>query len=279
MKKWDKSKAIKHENVLEWVEELDHTLTESSSNLESCLDLLNMPREGLLEEVIELVDLVVDNISEVPLRLAPIVEAQIKTLSNLSKERQREEFIKDPSLIGKLNSLKERRFFTRTVEHIHRVQNNMLTLVTKYSEELDLSFTDRRILMSNVMKHDQSKFSLPQANSYIEINDYYRRKKLGLKDEKYDEIYDQAWKDHYREENHHPEKAEGQAFTWDIYNAIECVCDLQAMAQEFNEGSCRKYWEEVWLKKQSKHFSDDYNWVCIQEWMEIAIRCFEKELE
>lgn len=50
------------------------------------------------------------------------------------------------------------------------------------------------------------------------------------------------------------------------------------MAQEFKEGSCRKFWEEVWKPKQRGRFYDDFNYWSTLAWMDSAIRCFEADL-
>ena len=175
-------------------------------------------------------------------------------------------------------------YFKRTLEHIHRVQKNMLSLVTTHRDRLKLSPNECRHLMYNVMNHDRSKFSIQQFAAYIELTEYYRQRKvLGNKDYDYaegDRVYvDAAINDHYKVENHHPEMFEkGSLGKWGRENAIECACDLQAMAQEFDEGSCRGYWENVWLKKHYTRFYDDYNWQQIQDWMREAIECLEGDL-
>lgn len=173
------------------------------------------------------------------------------------------------------------RYFTRTVQHIHRVQNNMVTIVTEFRENLGLPDEVCRQLMHNVMNHDRSKFSNFQFIPYVELTEYYhQRKVLGNKDYQYptkemEEWVDKAVVNHYHTENHHPEKFAGIIGKWDFYEAVECVCDLQAMAQEFNEGTCRKYFEEIWKPKQSKNFSDDFNWIEVTTWMDAVIKCFE----
>lgn len=172
------------------------------------------------------------------------------------------------------------RMITRTVEHIHRVQNNMVLLTTKFRRSLDLSVEDCRQLMFNVMKHDQSKFSEAQFLAYIELTEYYhQRKVLGNWDYRYtsetQEKVNQAIADHYKSENHHPEIFMGTIGKWSKFEAIETVCDLQAMAQEFDEGTCRNYYEQTWKKKQSQFFYDDLNWVQVTYWMHQAIECFE----
>jgi hypothetical protein len=133
--------------------------------------------------------------------------------------------------------------------------------------------------MYEVLKHDRSKFSPEQFEPYIELTEYYRRRRDG---EDYDypagvrAIVDKAVTDHYCRENHHPEKFEGDLGKYSKLQAFETACDLQAMAQEFNEGTCRKYYEDVWKPRSAKYFYDDYNWECVKGWMNQAIECFEE---
>lgn len=180
-------------------------------------------------------------------------------------------------------STKIDRYFIRTTEHIHRVQKNMLELVTTHRIVLGLTDGDCRKLMHNVFNHDRSKFSPEQFEPYVELTEYfYQRKTLGNKEYDYPigcrEKVNEAIDHHYKNENHHPEIFEvGSLGKWDKFEAYETVCDLHAMAQEFNEGSCRNYWLEVWRKKHFVRFYDDYNWSQIEAWMGAAIRCFDGE--
>lgn len=178
-------------------------------------------------------------------------------------------------------SEKQNRYYKRTVEHIQRVQKNMLYLITKHQEALELPDEQCRECMWNVMKHDQSKFSVEQFEPYVHLTEYYhQRKTLGNKEYKYptEEIkkqVDAAVINHYAVENHHPERLKGKAEKMLWVELLEVVCDLQAMAQEFGEGSCRKYWEDVWLKKQMENFWDDWDWETSRVFMDKAIKCFE----
>jgi len=175
-----------------------------------------------------------------------------------------------------------RRYFTRTVEHIHRVQNNMVYLLTHHMEELTLNRNDARKCMHNVMAHDLSKFSDIQFEAYIEITEFhYQRKIMGNTGYEYPigikKKVDKAINDHYYQENHHPKRMKYDSqFNFSKFEAIETVCDLQALAQEFNEKSCRTFFEKVWVTRHKddflspQHFSDTTNV------MRRAIKCFEK---
>lgn len=188
-------------------------------------------------------------------------------------------------------SEKLNRYFRRTVEHIHRVQNNMVYLVaecrgfefTAGPDHFKMDDESCRRLMWNVMKHDQSKFSEEQFQPYVELTEYYyQRKVLGNKEYAYAPFVEQevedAVDDHYRKENHHPERNHGLALKMSFLELIEVVCDLQAMAEEFNEGSCRGYFENVWVKKQSVNFCDDFDWEVSKEFMNQVISLFEKNM-
>jgi hypothetical protein len=172
---------------------------------------------------------------------------------------------------------KEVNYFKRTFEHIHRVQNNMKLLITTYHDQLNLRPGDCRVLAYNVMNHDRSKFSRKQFGAYIELNEYYRIRRSSNPDHQYhsEEIkkaVDVAVQDHYEQENHH---AESNAFNVDYmscFDLIEVCCDLQAMAQEFNEGSCRIFWENKWLPKYKISNSS-------KSLMDRVIQCFEKEIK
>lgn len=192
------------------------------------------------------------------------------------------------------------RYFTRTVEHIHRVQKNMLYLVTNFREKFEFkssttglvifSFSNEacRKLMFNVMKHDQSKFSETQFIPYVELTEFYhQRRVLGNTSYEYpsSEIKNSveiAVNDHYCKENHHPERTRGQIVPHPYLSfeeLVEVVCDLQAMAQEFNEGSCRGYFENVWCKKQAMNFRSSSEWDDAKRFMNEVIKLFEMGIE
>jgi hypothetical protein len=179
--------------------------------------------------------------------------------------------------------MKLERYFKRTIEHIHRVQNNMLLLVTGYAERLDLSPEECREAIHSVLNHDRSKFSPEQFVGYVELTDYYFRRNNGEPDYDYPEavkpIVDGAWQNHYKVENHHPERFKGTIGKYGRLEAYETACDLQAMAQEFNEGSARKYFETNWKPRMAQYFYDDFNWVEVTQWMSDAIECFEDAIE
>lgn len=172
---------------------------------------------------------------------------------------------------------KELKYFERTIKHIHRVQDNMFTLILKHYEELNLRAGDCRILAYNVLNHDRSKFSRKQFGAYIELNDYYRIKRSTNPNHQYPsedikKAVSVAVSDHYEQENHHAESNAFNADYMSCFDLIEVCCDLQAMAQEFNEGSCRGFWEEKWIPKYKVNEQSI-------SLMDRVISCFEKDLE
>ena len=141
-------------------------------------------------------------------------------------------------------------YLNRTVKHIRLVQDNMLFLITKHSKELNLSMTDRQVLMYNVMQHDVSKFNYKQYKDYIAITEYYKNNAIGT----WTTEMQDAWIDHYKSENHHPIRLRNdENFTFDKYCQIECCCDLQAMSQENGEPSCLDYFSNQWIAENKQY--------------------------
>ena len=173
-------------------------------------------------------------------------------------------------------------YMKRTMEHIHRVHNNMLKIVTDFREDLELSDEDCRKLMYQVLNHDRSKFNEVQFGPYIELTEYYYQRK-NLKNSEYEYptadikgAVEEAIQDHYAQENHHPE---GRCNGFSHLECLEIICDLQAMAQEFNEGTCENYFENVWRLDHIKTFQpDDWEYVTSMAYMRRAIACFKREL-
>jgi len=186
---------------------------------------------------------------------------------------------------------KNKYYFNRTVAHIHRVQNNMLFLVTECdhfsfrAHGLLLTLAEpetKRLLMHNVMMHDRSKFDVIQFAPYIELTEYYRQKRLGNKEYQYPSIkikdsVSDAILNHYDVENHHPEGIRN-VFKINLDELIEIVCDLEAMAQEYGEVSCREYFENVWLKKHCHSKSFAMQFKTVKYFMNRIIRLFEERV-
>lgn len=177
------------------------------------------------------------------------------------------------------------RYLTRTMEHIHRVQKNMVYLLVNHRDELGLTRDEVRQCMENVAVHDQSKFSVTQFEPYVELTEYHHQRKV-LKNDEYEypegmkAKVDEAVNDHYYQENHHPERIKHDVtFNFAMLEAIETCCDLQAMAQEFNEGSCRGFFENVWMQKHKMAFESVEHFTTAIEYMNMVIKCFEEGIE
>lgn len=170
----------------------------------------------------------------------------------------------------------EKLYYSRTLLHIHRVQKNMFYLLINHADTLKLNFEDRRILAHTVMNHDRSKFSVTQHKPYIALTKYYdQRKNKGNPGYEYPDpetksMVATAVQHHYYSENHHPERLGGNVSEMTKFDLIEVCCDLQAMAQEFQEPSGRKYYNEVWAKKHRKVESSRW-------FMELIFGCFEEQ--
>ena len=177
-------------------------------------------------------------------------------------------------------------FAKRTIEHIHKVHNNMLYLVTNFGEDIYKMYNlSERELLHQVLHHDISKFNDVQYFAYA---DYFNSGATGEEKERYKVDFEIAWENHKHNENHH---FEGQRYMRPN-QIIEMVCDWQAMSQEFEEGSCRKYYEEKWRPQYFEYF-ENYkgsltfkgNWVDDFEYAkfeQIVLQCiawFETENE
>lgn len=161
----------------------------------------------------------------------------------------------------------------RTLRHIRRVQENAIFLIQECSDILELTDNDKEMLLGNVLHHDSTKWSKEQFEPYV--NKFNRKVDDGL--------FESAWKNHYETENHHIDR--GEIFT--RVEMIEVVCDLQAMAQEFNEGTCAKYFNEKWIPEFNKwwednksldlalYIADDCWYSQMIDYMHKIIRCFD----
>ena len=120
----------------------------------------------------------------------------------------------------------------RTMRHIRRVQDHMLYLIAHHSTDMELTENDEWGMFQNAMKHDISKWKTEQFKPYC---DKFTRKVDSPE-------FDAAWRDHYMTENHHYKSGR-----WiGKLELIETCCDLQAMADEFGEGSAFGFWDTKW---------------------------------
>jgi len=140
-------------------------------------------------------------------------------------------------------------YINRTQNHINNVKL-VFNIILNYIE-VGLDFSR---LLKNIENHDLTKFFKEQEHAYI-IFTWKKKNNIELTKEEKD-MFSNAWKHHYMNETHHPEKHMGNG----IFDKVECIeifCDLQAMAIEFNEGSCRKYFETIWLDKSLKYYKEE----------------------
>jgi len=128
----------------------------------------------------------------------------------------------------------------RTMRHIRRVQDHMLYLIAHHSVDMALTSEDEWRLFQNAIKHDLSKWTPEQFKPYA---DKFTRK-VDAPD------FDAAWRAHYMAENHHYQNGRWLG----KLEVIEVCCDLQAMADEFGEGSAFGFWDTKWRP-------DFHNWL------------------
>ena len=163
-------------------------------------------------------------------------------------------------------------YIERTVEHIRRVQDNMIYLYIFHQDKFDISPDDWRLCLECVMRHDYSKFNEIQFLPYANYSWSIKFKIPIMAKEKKE--FNLACQDHFRKENHHP-NANQNLYTCTTNEAVEIACDLQAMAQEFGEDSGRTYFEKTWKKNNSQYFYDDYNWICSEAIIRKCFDCFD----
>ena len=170
-------------------------------------------------------------------------------------------------------------FIKRTISHIHAVQKNAEFLIVNFADFLQLDKEECRRFLWNVMMHDQSKFSAPQFDAYVELTDFFRKKEYNktheYPSEKIRNDVNLAIQNHYEVENHHPEKYKGLWGKFEKIEAYEMACDLQARATELGQKNCREYYEKTWLKKHMYDVPDDANWEVVKGCMDRAIKCLK----
>lgn len=137
----------------------------------------------------------------------------------------------------------ETRFIDRTIQHIRKVQDNMI-LLEKNRQRLPFKVKKWELAHRGLL-HDNTKFSKELVDGFVLINEFYRNKRLGLSNEdiefsKLDHYFDA----HRKLEKHHPDKDTEM----DDVSLCEMCCDLVAMAQELNEEDFTQYYREVQIK-------------------------------
>lgn len=149
-----------------------------------------------------------------------------------------------------------------------------------YRKVLDLDSDQCRILVGRAMNHDVSKFSPIQFDAYVEFTWMMQLKRQGEDVSWWTELmqarFDNAWKDHFRKEQHHPETGKIAGVMTKL-DHIEVSCDLKAMAQEFCELSGRKYFVEKWIPKHQDVYPVVGMFEKACKVIEQCFDCFEKE--
>ena len=133
-------------------------------------------------------------------------------------------------------------YIERTKQHITNVRRVFFKII----KNIKINNVDYNKLYENIVNHDDTKWSDEQREPYI-IFSWKMKNKEKLTEEE-QENFNNAWEHHYMNEAHHPERHKGNG----IFDKLECIeifCDLQAMSIEFNEGSCRKFFETKWQDK------------------------------
>ena len=170
--------------------------------------------------------------------------------------------------------MKRRTFAINTLKHIHRVHFWGVWLVENFKHELDLTDVLAAEFIASIAKHDQSKFTFEQFNAYYNMF----RSPYGMEDQETIEKFNDAKELHYKAETHHPEGFPYGRIQSRLI-AYEIACDLQAMSDMRNQGSCRKYFEETWCKEKYKYVTDDYEWARLQAEINRCIVCFERRID
>lgn len=159
----------------------------------------------------------------------------------------------------------------RTMLHIRRVQDHMIYLIEYHAADMELKPGEARQLFENATRHDLSKWSTKQFDPYC---DKFTRKINAPR-------FDAAWANHYVNENHHYQNGAWMG----KLETVEVCCDLQAMADEFGEGSAFGFWDKTWRPKFHewlnggmstgtmirRQMADDYHWHTTMAVMEQVI--------
>lgn len=133
-------------------------------------------------------------------------------------------------------------FIYRLMLHIRRVQDNMIKLELN-RDKIPLPLKKGELLHRG-LKHDISKTSPECLEGYIACHEFYTNKRLGKPTSHVDMTeFHKAWKIHSREP-HHPEGKD----CMDYLDICEMVCDIVAMAQEFDE-PYDQFYKEKMVKK------------------------------
>lgn len=143
--------------------------------------------------------------------------------------------------------MKENEYTKYINEHIMNIHNAYVIYKDILCEKLNISPS---LLLSNINKHDQSKYSDEEFNAY---RNYFYPCNDEIKDEK---MFNNAWEHHYKENPHHEDYwIDDSGIPKDmpkIYIA-EMLLDWAAMAITFDDNVYEYYTKE----RDNKTFSDN----------------------
>jgi len=153
------------------------------------------------------------------------------------------------------NILKEH-FILRLLNHIKKVQNNMI-LLSKNLENLPFEIKNKQILINRAIIHDEDKFSDKLIKGEFLIHEFWHNKRKNLSIEHINtKIIKQTNNFHYENNSHHIEyhiKHKTTPSNLDIY---EMCCDMSAISQELNIENYDEYFKKN-LIKQYPFFKDN----------------------
>jgi len=187
----------------------------------------------------------------------------------------------------------------RTLKHISRVQR----AARKLSREGLISPIETRVLLSNIIKHDQSKFEEPEYTPYVSLT---WRHKIENEGGNFDPMTDKGYQTpglldkrdeneatlhHVRNNSHHPEywldnpadanidpnnrnksmKMVDATLMPDLY-IVEMVADWQAMSEELGTNTARQWFNKC--QDTRWHFSDHQ-----VEFIDKCLRALENEMQ
>lgn len=141
----------------------------------------------------------------------------------------------------------EKLFIKETMDHIRRVQDNMI-LLEQNREKLPFEIEKWRLLQ-RIINHDATKFSSQLVDGNIIVSNFLRNKKLKLSNDHIDKKeVDEAIRIHKELETHHPIIRRRPT----RIDLCEMCCDLVALSQENNEKDYTKYYKEFSLREYKK---------------------------
>ena len=141
----------------------------------------------------------------------------------------------------------EKIFIKETMDHIRRVQDNMI-LLEENRERLPFEIKKWRLLQ-RIINHDATKFSSHLVDGHILVNNFLRNKKLKLSNDHIDmEEVNEAIRIHEELETHHPIRRRRST----RIDLCEICCNLVALSQENNEKDYTKYYKQFPLNEYKK---------------------------